>query len=88
MARVLGRLFAYPKVSTYANWIRQQIQQAVARARAWIETSRSPHRACDLIATVEGESPARLDAALDRIGKIHGVARTVSSIVLPVKFSR
>ncbi|MGA7673926.1 MAG: Lrp/AsnC family transcriptional regulator [Rhizomicrobium sp.] len=44
--------------------------------------------ASDLIATVEGESPARLDAALDRIGKIHGVARTVSSIVLSEKFSR
>ena len=44
--------------------------------------------ASDLIATVEAESPARLDAALDRIGKIHGVARTVSSIVLSEKFSR
>ena len=44
--------------------------------------------ASDLIATVEGESAARLDAALDRIGKIHGVARTVSSIVLSEKFSR
>jgi DNA-binding Lrp family transcriptional regulator len=44
--------------------------------------------ASDLIATVEGESPARLDAALDRIGRIHGVARTVSSIVLSEKFSR
>jgi len=44
--------------------------------------------ASDLIATVEGESPARLDAALDRIGRIHGVARTVSSIVLFEKFSR
>ena len=44
--------------------------------------------ASDLIATVEVESPARLDAALDRIGRIHGVARTVSSIVLSEKFSR
>ncbi|MDE1940189.1 MAG: Lrp/AsnC family transcriptional regulator [Alphaproteobacteria bacterium] len=44
--------------------------------------------ASDLIATVEGEGPARLDAALDRIGRIHGVARTVSSIVLSEKFSR
>ena len=44
--------------------------------------------ASDLIATVEAESPARLDAALDRIGRIHGVARTVSSIVLAEKFSR
>ena len=44
--------------------------------------------ASDLIATVEAESPARLDAALDRIGRAHGVARTVSSIVLSEKFSR
>ena len=44
--------------------------------------------ASDLIATVEAESPARLDAALDRIGHTHGVARTVSSIVLSDKFSR
>jgi hypothetical protein len=29
-----------------------------------------------------------MDAALDRIGKAHGVARTVSSIVLSEKFSR
>ncbi len=44
--------------------------------------------ASDLIATVEAESAARLGAALDRIGKLHGVARTVSSIVLSEKFSR
>ena len=44
--------------------------------------------ASDLIAQVEAESPARLDAALDRIGHTHGVARTVSSIVLSEKFSR
>jgi DNA-binding Lrp family transcriptional regulator len=42
----------------------------------------------DLIATVETETPARIDALLDRIGKIAGVARTVSSIVLSEKFSR
>jgi DNA-binding Lrp family transcriptional regulator len=44
--------------------------------------------ASDLIATVEAESASKLDAALDRIGRIHGVARTVSSIVLSEKFSR
>lgn len=44
--------------------------------------------ASDLIATVEAESPPKLDAALDRIGRAHGVARTVSSIVLSEKFSR
>jgi DNA-binding Lrp family transcriptional regulator len=42
----------------------------------------------DLIATVETETPARIDALLDRIGRANGVARTVSSIVLSEKFSR
>jgi DNA-binding Lrp family transcriptional regulator len=42
----------------------------------------------DLIATVEAETAAKLDAALDRIGHLAGVARTVSSIILSEKFSR
>jgi DNA-binding Lrp family transcriptional regulator len=42
----------------------------------------------DLIATVETETPARIDALLDRIGRANGVARTVSSIILSEKFSR
>src|SRR5260221_9960056 len=42
----------------------------------------------DLAATVETDTPARMDAVLDRIGRTHGVARTVSSIVLSEKFSR
>ena len=44
--------------------------------------------AFDMMAMVEATTPARMDAALDRIGKAHGVARTVSSIVLSEKFSR
>jgi len=42
----------------------------------------------DLIATVETDTPARIDQLLDRIGRDNGVARTVSSIVLSEKFSR
>jgi len=42
----------------------------------------------DLFAVVEADTPARMDAALDRIGRASGVARTVSSIVLAEKFSR
>ena len=42
----------------------------------------------DLIATVEAETPARIDVLLDRIGRATGVARTVSSIVLSEKFRR
>ncbi|HTQ13713.1 MAG TPA: Lrp/AsnC family transcriptional regulator [Rhizomicrobium sp.] len=44
--------------------------------------------AYDMVATVEADTPARMDATLDRIGRAHGVARTVSSIVLSEKFSR
>ena len=44
--------------------------------------------AFDMVATVEADTPAKMDAALDRIGRAHGVARTVSSIILSEKFSR
>ena len=44
--------------------------------------------AYDMVAVVESETPARLDAALDRIGRASGVARTVSSIMLSEKFVR
>jgi DNA-binding Lrp family transcriptional regulator len=42
----------------------------------------------DLVASIETETTGRMDAILDRIGRTHGVARTVSSIVLSEKFSR
>jgi DNA-binding Lrp family transcriptional regulator len=42
----------------------------------------------DMMAIVEADTPARMDVALDRIGKAAGVARTVSSIILSEKFSR
>jgi DNA-binding Lrp family transcriptional regulator len=44
--------------------------------------------AYDMMAIVEAGTPQGMDAALDRIGKAHGVARTVSSIILSEKFSR
>jgi len=44
--------------------------------------------AYDMIAVVETDTPARMDAILDRIGRAHGVAKTVSSIILSEKFSR
>jgi DNA-binding Lrp family transcriptional regulator len=44
--------------------------------------------AYDMMAIVEADSPARMDAVLDLIGKGVGVARTVSSIILSEKFSR
>jgi len=42
----------------------------------------------DLVALVEAETAARMDAVLDRIGRAAGVARTLSSIVLSEKFAR
>jgi DNA-binding Lrp family transcriptional regulator len=44
--------------------------------------------AYDMIAVVEADTTARMDAALDRIGRATGVARTVSSIILSEKFAR
>jgi len=44
--------------------------------------------AYDMIAVVETDTPARMDTALDRIGRAHGVEKTVSSIILSEKFSR
>jgi DNA-binding Lrp family transcriptional regulator len=44
--------------------------------------------AYDMMAVVETDTPARMDAALDRIGKATGVARTVTSIILSEKFAR
>jgi DNA-binding Lrp family transcriptional regulator len=42
----------------------------------------------DMVATVEADTPGKMDASLDRIGRAHGVARTVSSIILSEKFNR
>jgi DNA-binding Lrp family transcriptional regulator len=44
--------------------------------------------AFDMVAMVETDTTARMDATLDRIGRAHGVARTVSSIILSEKFTR
>lgn len=42
----------------------------------------------DLIAVVEAQTTAEMDASLDAIGRANGVARTVSSIILSEKFVR
>ena len=44
--------------------------------------------AYDMMALVEADTTAKMDASLDRIGNAAGVARTVSSIVLSEKFVR
>ena len=42
----------------------------------------------DLMADVAAETTARIDAVLDAIGHLKGVQKTMSSIVLSVKFER
>lgn len=42
----------------------------------------------DLLALLRAQSPARLDALLDEIGGIEGVARTHTSVVLAVRIDR
>jgi DNA-binding Lrp family transcriptional regulator len=44
--------------------------------------------AYDLIATVAADTTAKIDSVLDEIGKIKGIERTMSSIILSVKFER
>jgi DNA-binding Lrp family transcriptional regulator len=42
----------------------------------------------DLMAELEAETTARIDSVLDAIGHLKGVQKTMSSIVLSVKFER
>lgn len=42
----------------------------------------------DMMALVEADTSANMDASLDRIGKAPGVARTMSFIILSEKFAR
>lgn len=44
--------------------------------------------AFDMMAEVAAETTARIDAVLDAIGHLKGVQKTMSSIVLSVKFER
>jgi DNA-binding Lrp family transcriptional regulator len=42
----------------------------------------------DMMAEVAAETTAKIDAVLDAIGRLKGVQKTMSSIVLSVKFER
>lgn len=42
----------------------------------------------DYVARVRADSPARLDALLDEIGRIDGVVRTTTSVLLARKLDR
>lgn len=42
----------------------------------------------DLMAEVSADTTARIDAILDAIGQLKGVEKTMSSIILSVKFER
>jgi DNA-binding Lrp family transcriptional regulator len=44
--------------------------------------------AYDMIAAIAAETTARIDAVLDEIGRIKGIERTTTSIILSVKLDR
>jgi|SRR5579871_1206509 len=83
---VAGRIRAIVMIGTDAKRADRTAAElkSIANVRALYAVSGS----FDLVATVEADSTSRMDAILDRIGRVHGVARTVSSIVLSEKFSR
>ncbi len=53
-----------------------------------VRSLRAVSGAYDMMAVVETDTANRMDEVLDEIGKLSGVARTVSSIILSEKFSR
>lgn len=53
-----------------------------------VRSLRAVSGAYDMMAVVETDTANRMDEVLDEIGKLAGVARTVSSIILSEKFSR
>ena len=57
---------------------------AIVEVRS-LQTVSGPY---DLVATVAAETTAAIDAVLDRIGKVAGIERTTSAIVLSTKFAR
>lgn len=66
-------------------------QAALTRALQKIPSVRALHTISgqfDLIAVVQEESTEALDTAIDAIGALDGVERTLSSIVLSTKFER
>ncbi len=81
-----GHLRAVVMISTDPKWADRV--SAELKKITDVRSLAAVSGASDLIATVEAETTAKLDATLDRIGRIHGVARTVSSIILSEKFSR
>lgn len=81
-----GHLRAIVMISTDPKWAERV--SAELKKITDVRSLAAVSGASDLIATVETETTAKLDATLDRIGRIHGVARTVSSIILSEKFSR
>ncbi|HVW55539.1 MAG TPA: Lrp/AsnC family transcriptional regulator [Rhizobiaceae bacterium] len=53
-----------------------------------VKTLHSVSGQFDMIAVVTASTIAELDAAIDRIGEIEGVERTMSSIILSTRFER
>ncbi len=83
---VAGRIRAIVMISTEPKRADRAVAdlKRVTELRSLVSVS----GAFDLVATVETDTPARMDSILDRIGGIHGITRTVSSIVLSEKVAR
>ena len=64
--------------------------EAVRRLSAMdeVRTLHAVSGAADLVALVQGANADDLDAVLDRIGAVPGVARTTTSVVLSTKVDR
>ncbi len=70
---------------------RQKLNKQVVAAISRIEdvcSLRSISGIYDLIATVQAETPGKIDDVLDTIGAIEGIEKTISSIELSIKFER
>lgn len=81
-----GRIRAVVMIATDAK--RADRTAAELKKIPEVRTLYAVSGAYDLVASIETETTGRMDSILDRIGRTHGVARTVSSIVLSEKFSR
>lgn len=71
--------------------VNPKLADRVTRALKAMGGLRSLHAvsgAYDLIAIIRGESTQEIDAMLDAIGRVDGIDKTMSSIVLSTKFER
>lgn len=88
----LGDAFESGTFQTYVNLVvdphqGSQIAAALQRMQE-VEALYTVSGKIDLVAIIRVNSPAELDATLDRIGELDGVRDTDSAIVLSTRFDR